>query len=328
MPIYNCATAVKAIVKKVTFSARGPALHDVKVLNISEKQYNNESPPPVWGVESTVLQMEDASALWGLLSPSYKDQNTANFSTIQRPHLYLPVVPNGVETSVLRTKDNLPGAHVFALGLDMAYSIDHGGAHYLTDSTVYGGRKNVALFSRWQELSKNAQSTARIINSVWTDTVANAIVGSKSILGGPFTEHGKGRPSTDSTEVIVTPIVKRVKFKIVYGIPAFIVLLLWLITAVSAAGLFLMKRVTLDRIQHCLRCSSAGRLLATAVHPELSNLQIPSSDWTREAGGAIVSVSDKYPAEISVGKDSEDAGDESSLRSEASHGLLRNETRL
>ena len=289
IPIYSCATVAKAIVKKVTFEARGPSLRDVKVLDITDKSYSSTSPMPLWGVENTRLNLTDASPLWGILSTSHAAQSTSDFSTIERPHLYLP--GKQATAAYLDIQDNLPGVQFHTFGMSAAYDIGSD----ISEGFDYTGKTNIALFTRWQELSKTPETASRLVNTVWTDTVANIIVGSKSLLGGPFVEDGQGRASTDTVDHTVVLILKKVKFDIVYGIPAFVVLLLWLITAFVAGTLFLTNRVSLERIRHYLRCTAAGRLLATAVHPRISNLTMSSSNWTRQAGGVVVALSGEYP---------------------------------
>lgn len=259
------------------------------MLDITDKSYEKESYMPLWGVETTRLNLTDAIPLWGILSQGGVARSNADFSTMRRPHLHLP--GHSVFSQHIVILDNLPVSYFPSIGTAAAYTI---GSTYL-ETFDHTGKTNIGLFNRWKELSKSPESVGCMLNTVWMDTVANVIVGTKSLLGGPFDEHGQGRPPTDAANYRVSPIKRKVKFHLIYGIPAFIVLLLWLVTAVAAGILLLARRVSLERIRHYLRCTAVGRLLATTVHPRMSNLKLSSSEWTRVAGAVVVNMSGEYP---------------------------------
>ncbi|KAL4865247.1 hypothetical protein BDV12DRAFT_175013, partial [Aspergillus spectabilis] len=48
----------------------------------------------------------------------------------------------------------------------------------------YAGEGNLAKSRRWSTLSRSAESMTTVLNLVWTDYVANAVVGTKGSHGG------------------------------------------------------------------------------------------------------------------------------------------------
>ncbi|KAL2813816.1 hypothetical protein BDW59DRAFT_167385 [Aspergillus cavernicola] len=280
IPLYTCATAVKATVNSVEFESTGTGLPDVKVQGISEKVYNSSYPPPLWGAEQLQLNLSDVSPLWGLVSPEFETR--PNLSTIRQPHLYLPGIPRPYDLLTTVSVDNLPGTGFHGVALARTYDI---GSHLNPDVVDYSGLTNIALFARLQELSRTAESAAHIPNLVFTDLVANLIVGTHSVLGSPSDE-----PDTDTIKRPVITIAKHIKFHHLYGIPAYITLLLWLLLCAAMILFYLTRRLNLARIRYFISRTSAGRTLATVYYPDVSNFDMRAKEWIGSAGDKVVDL--------------------------------------
>ncbi|KAK4246331.1 hypothetical protein C7999DRAFT_33294 [Corynascus novoguineensis] len=74
----------------------------------------------------------------------------------------------------------MPGVHFPGATLEtLYYSVDPG----LDGLPDYSGQTNLALKRRWKDLSRSADTVAKIPNLIWTDLAANAVVGTKGLAG-------------------------------------------------------------------------------------------------------------------------------------------------
>ncbi|EAU37990.1 predicted protein [Aspergillus terreus NIH2624] len=287
MPIYTCATAVKTAIKTVEFKAQGTRLRDAQVVSITDKVYDNNSPAPLWGVENLQLNLSDVRPLWGLVAEDRANQ--PNLATVRKSHLYLP----GYTTALggYTPSDNMPGASFHGVALSRAYSIGST-SMYNDDMGDYTGRTNVALFTRMQELSRTPDTAAHILNLFFTDITSNLIVGTRSLLGSPRDAGYDGAGTVNSN---AAPLVKRVKFDYLYGIPAYTTLALLFLVALVVLTLVLLGRITLQRVRRLLARTSTGRILTTGIYPEYSNLDMRSNDWIRSAGRKDIDLAGAVP---------------------------------
>lgn len=73
VPLYSCIMAIKATIKRVTFKFNGTDdLSSLKVTEIVDKVYPNETSKPLWGIERSDKKLADARPLWGLISDTYR----------------------------------------------------------------------------------------------------------------------------------------------------------------------------------------------------------------------------------------------------------------
>ncbi|GES63394.1 hypothetical protein ATEIFO6365_0007008100 [Aspergillus terreus] len=290
MPLYTCATAVKAAVKTVTFRYNGTGLHALTVQSIHDKQYGAATaPPPLWGVESIHDQtMSTARPTWGILGPSNATTDAAttallstfNLTTVARDQLYLPGYIDA--TSPLRGRDpvpvlegqNLPGVDFYTQILLRALSV------HQQPSTPYGdysGFTSMALYTRWQELSASASGTASMIDLIWTDLAANTVVGTRGWGLRAAASHegipeggGSGitrRSPTKSTEgddtkVPVAVYERKIRYRVPFAIPAFVIAVVTLGVLVALLVLLGLRRTGIARLKLFLEGTSVGRVLA------------------------------------------------------------------
>jgi hypothetical protein len=152
------------------------------------------------------------------------------------------------------------------------------------------------MFSRWQDYSSNASTTAKILNLIWTDIAANALVGTKSWNSGnklPPNLQKRGAETTSSASadaknspvmVPVTIYTYQIRYHWLFAIPAALVLLLTLLILGGAVAFALVGHATFSRVREYLFHLSAGRLLARQVYPGAVDGQAPTKIWVNKVG--------------------------------------------
>ncbi|PWW80217.1 hypothetical protein C7212DRAFT_349664 [Tuber magnatum] len=192
MPIYTCATAIKASVKVVTSTMNGTE-HTPSRTFASIKSFQSTTPRHRqcrYGPWRTRMEIRDVEPFWGIVDPKYKD--APHLWTIEREHLWLPSTYAGIFS--LRSFDSLglldiPSGALSALGTS------------LFDD--YSGERNLALMSKWRELSETQDSVALIPNLIWSDIVANNLVGSKSVSSAYGVAQGDENSSAGETRTVL-----------------------------------------------------------------------------------------------------------------------------
>lgn len=264
--MYTCASAIKASIKTVSFQYNKTSdLSGVTVLDIVDKSYPNETSKPLWGVENSEMHLIDGNPLWGLVTPEAALR--LNISTIQREHLYLPGNSDSLSINGnLDSQQNLPGADFVTDTLAATYQI--GRTSETSRLFDYSGRSNLAVYRLWQNYSHTASTSAKILDLVWTDIDAGQVMGTKSLQ---TTHHPD--PIKDSTPVRglpqVTAFSKRIKFRYVYGIPAFCALLLTLISTLASIYCTVFGHTDMSTMRAFLQHTSTGRLLTSKNYAAL-----------------------------------------------------------
>jgi hypothetical protein len=286
LPMYSCATSVKASVKEVSFRYNGTdGLKSLAILSIQNQ--TNPPNPVTWGVENTQMTSADASALWGLVSAS--TQGSPELSVVQSPYLYLP---GDVSLAALPTSggfQNLPGVEFYTGALSTIFQLDSAPLG-LAD---YTGKTNLAMYARWQNFSRTADGTANILNLIWTDIAANAVVGTKSWLPSPPLTSLQKRQS-QITQVAVVPVTvysRRIQYKLLFAIPAALALAISGLIGLTTFALVVVGHARPSKMKTYLNALSPGRILATFVYPNECDPQAPTDTWVTSVGSKKIAVS-------------------------------------
>lgn len=295
-PLYTCASSVKATIKTASFSYHSTSngdnvLSNLIVTNIQDKVYPNEQSMPLWGVENTgdSYHLNELTLVWGLISEEYA--NNENVSALRAPSLYLP----GYSVNALLTNigyDNMPGSEAFIGAMGAPYSISKETLSF--GAADYTGITDVSMWVRWQNLSKSAESVSRILNLIWADTAAAAVVGTKGVLGPGNTGSENVMP------ILVTPTVSKVKYHWPYAIPALIVALLLLIITVAAIITTIFGDNSIARLRLHLQRLSAGRIFTTFLVPERKPMTTRNKEWARGSGKTIIDLGGKFPTAAGI----------------------------
>jgi hypothetical protein len=268
VPLYNCASAVRAIIKTVTFSYNATVgLRGLKVLSIEPKNYSDSSQMPLWVVEKTNETLASMVPLWGLADK--EDAAFPNVSYKRAPHLWL--TGSALDGSITSSTFNLPGIEFPGNALYSAYTVD-GTSTALRGLSDYSGQANLPMYNRWKALSKTATGSAKLINLIWTDLAANAVVGTKSWVSGynpvskPLRKRASsGGDSNDPSMVLVIPFTRVVRYHLPFAIPAFILLAVLLSALIAALVMAITRKSSIKRIHAYLDRLSAGRVMTTLL---------------------------------------------------------------
>ncbi|KKZ63673.1 hypothetical protein EMCG_01980 [[Emmonsia] crescens] len=301
VPLYSCASAARALIKTVDFRFNGTdGLKSLSVRGIREKTYAGDDDKPLWGVEHSEKILDEVLPLWGLVSDEHKGRK--DMSVLQKESLWLPGYAGRVGTSPIGYS-NLPGMYFHTGGFEAAYDINTSPYSGLSD---YSGATNIAMYSKWQEWSDKASTTAKIINLVWTDVAANAVIGTKGWIPRQGRtsiarrDDGDVQPSprpanNDLREVPVIVFRKVVKYDLKFAIPAFLALVFTLVIASTTCLLCMFGRARPSRMRKYLFYTSAGRVMASFVYPNQADPQAPSKQWNKSVGFKRIAVDGPIP---------------------------------
>jgi hypothetical protein len=288
-PVYTCASSVKAMIKTVEFTFNGTSsLNNLAVSSVADKNYTSPEDEPLWGVEnvnpSQNLNISDINLLWGLVSDIY--ENDSEISTIRGEALYLPVAYGSTDMSVF--KDSLAVASVFTAAWNSVYQE----VAWIAGTSIgglpsYSGDIQYSLFLKWRELSRTNDGAAQILNLIWTDLVASAVVGTKTGFENNTVAQKPG--------VLGQRAVHKHHSVVVYGnllfaIPAFIVLCLWTLLFVVAIILLMTRKVTCDMLSYYMNQTSLGRAVLDAERPNPQIALSDSKEWTRRVGNRSIGI--------------------------------------
>ncbi|KAL5046690.1 hypothetical protein BDW71DRAFT_207178 [Aspergillus fruticulosus] len=309
IPLFSCATAMKALVKTVEFQYNGTGLDALRVQSLKPKAYEDPATMPTWGVEDLPEHdIDTAPPVWGLISPSASTTALThyNISTISSGSLYLPgyMTPEypllrGLNSVPLGTGQNFPGVEFYNQALMTAYTV---GAAGFNPEADYSGAQSLALYAKWQRLSKTVEGAARIIDLVWTDVATNAVVGTAGwgLKASPFsTADGDQGSKSDSVNVPVFVYGNRIRYRIPWAVPAFVTLgittaLLGLLITMLVTG-----RTGVKRLKGALESTTVGRVLAPFLPVAgdgddsgegTESKTAGAEDWVRRVGGREVLI--------------------------------------
>jgi hypothetical protein len=115
-----------------------------------------------------------------------------------------------------------------------------------------------------------------------TDLLASAILGTKSSISS-FTG-SEDDIATGTAAAHVTLLSKKITYKLGFGIPAFLVLLLWVLICLVAFLFWITTTVTPQRLRRTLNDTAAGRVVTSFIHPELCDPGVSTDEWVKRAG--------------------------------------------
>jgi hypothetical protein len=275
--LLTCSSATRASIKVVEFQANGTALSDIHVLQVSDKTYGSEAEMPLWATERNNLTVADYAPLGGIIDDKFEDLEA--LYTRRKESLWLPAA-NTYGPSLSLLFDSMPaGAHLKALAI--AYNVDS----MLT--TVYGhdysGKDDFGLYPLWRDLSRNSKTAGRMINLIWTDAVANLVLSTKP---GPFSSEPL-LGSSASYDRVVHAVERRVVYDIRYAVPAFLMLVLWVVSLIVAFILFLLSRVSIPALAQLTNQLASGRMATQFYYADQCRSDAPTGEWAAKAGALM-----------------------------------------
>lgn len=270
------------MVKSVAFQYNGTGLDALKVTSAKPKTYDDPKNFPVWGVESFEdMTLDDVQPIWGVLGKSNSTEDHTlpppfNVSTTSRESLYLPgfidqyYIANGFGSVPMGNGQNLPDVNFYTQALLSALMIN-GIREFNAD---YSGRNSLALYAKWQNLSQSAKGAGKILDLVWTDVAANAVVGTKGwglhSAASVQASHLKRRAAKHPPQptVPITIYHRRIRFHVPFAVPAIVILVIATTIFVAVAVLASMRKTGFRRLRVFLDATSVGRTIAMALWPK------------------------------------------------------------
>jgi len=271
-PLFSCATALRASVKRITFNSNSTSvLSNLNIVNIEAISYASNDTIPIWAVEKPSLRIGDINPFWGIVSDKYA--SSASLMTIQKESFYLPASSSSIWG--ISSVDSSAGADAPGGVLEAVYS------PMFIGMPDYSGTTNWALFLKWQSLSRSASTAGSIINLMWTDLMANAVVGAKGLFSDT---DNTALEETGSATAVATPLKDAIHYDFVYAIPAFVYFALYGATLTFAILLFVLGRVRIGMLRALLNHTSAGRAAIMERYPSEDRVLAKTSEWTRAFG--------------------------------------------
>jgi hypothetical protein len=288
LPMYTCATGVKASVKEVSFRYNGTdGLKSLAPFSIQEQM--NPSNPVTWGVENTAMTLVNGLPLWGLVSAS--TQTSPELSVVRSPYLYLPGDASLATLPTIPSFQNLPGVEFYSDALNTIFKFDS--LNSLPSGLAdYTGKTNLGLYAKWQNLSRTAGGAANILNLIWTDIAANAVVGTKSWLPSPpLTDLQKRQDqSSQVAQVPVTVYSSRIQYNWLFAIPALVALAISGLIGLTTLALMVVGHARPSKMKRYLNALSPGRILATFVYPNECDQQVATTTWLQTVGSKKIAL--------------------------------------
>ncbi|KAG2186749.1 hypothetical protein INT44_002975 [Umbelopsis vinacea] len=228
-PIYACASAVRAKMQQIEFTTPNP-LYDWSQLSSLSLTRQDIDQPVTWAVERTGMNASVVQPYWGPVDEAYL--NDPFLYSEQATSMYIP-----------RSQMNLYGQGVAVV--NYAWSILYDG---VIDSASLGmnyfDTTKPTLNKLWKEHG-SVQGASYVINSMWTDLVANGILGN----------------STSSTTAAVAVEQPSVGFTWIYGIPALIAVCLWAPLFLFALIILLTPGNGISTIRRVLEQTALGNVV-------------------------------------------------------------------
>ncbi|KAH6666926.1 hypothetical protein B0J14DRAFT_192364 [Halenospora varia] len=286
-PLYSCASAVKATVKTVSFTYNGTtdSLKNLNITHIQNKVYKDEASKPLWGVEDTgnAYRIGQLPLIWGLISPKY--ENHPNVSSVRQESLYLPGLGAYGDFLGRLSSRNMPGSDFYSGAIGEAYSVTATNMGALD----YSGDGNMAMWVRWQNLTKSVSTAAIIPNLIWTDYAAAAVVGTKGVLG-------PGNAANKNLVALpVTPTTMQIRYHYAFGIPAFLTGFLLILSIIACLIVICFGRGSVGRLKVHLHQTSPGRILTTFLYPSMHGMDMKTNEWKKKMAKKSVDLSGEYP---------------------------------
>ncbi|KAF8886341.1 hypothetical protein BD779DRAFT_1673257 [Infundibulicybe gibba] len=228
--LHACASVTRARIQTITFSFDGQP--DLSNLHITRR---NISKPILWATERASINIEGVDLFWGHVDDSYEGDPL--LSTIRSEVFYVPAGSSDYWGSIDAGCPNTVPAAAWAT----SYTPSNDGP-----ITIYSGQENYALLQKFGSLIGNdsINGPARIQNLIWTDLLANNIVGNAT-----------------SNQLTFTPFQPSISYNPIFAIPAILLLVIWLLAFSAAVFILASRSLTISHLRDLIDHTSVGRVV-------------------------------------------------------------------
>lgn len=230
--MFACASATRARMQRVEFASNGTM--DLAALRIARSDI---ATPVLWGMEKSDILLSDVDLLWGRVPDAH--ERAASLWTTRSDVFYVPAGATDIWGVTTGGMAGVLPAMAWTTLENPLSQVD------------YSGVTNFALLRKFQSmlLRDPLGGAAQIKNLMWTDLMANNVMGSDS-----------------RTSLLVGENVPSVSYDLRYAIPALLLILLWLPSVIGAAFVLLTGALNADFVPavsaepHVCGPDRAGRL--------------------------------------------------------------------
>ncbi|KAG2184425.1 hypothetical protein INT43_000334 [Umbelopsis isabellina] len=270
-PIYSCASAIRASIQQVNFTMTQPINNSTGFTSLKiSRQITNTST--LWAVEKTGMNISSASPYWGPVDPSHT--NDPNLIIGEGNFMYLPPGSSDYGYSMFGEVPVTPSDSQGCSVPGRIFSVLKYGWHDVAISSSFdvSGKGDYNLNKLWQNLTASPQNASKVIKLVWTDFMANNVIGTGFLPTATISPRGQS-----------------VSYNLLYAIPAFVTLALWLPTIVFALVLLFTKRVTLHELKNAINQTSIGRSVVNMINPTSDSLA-KTKKWIENDGQSKIGI--------------------------------------
>lgn len=284
-PFFSCASAIKASVKTVSFEISDEAvLANLKIRDVRPSNATNLT----WAIENTGWDVMDINPLWGLVSEEAASHR--GLSVFNTPEIYLPAGRSGADQGSLDSNDATAGISAPLAALANVYTLSslEGFVSGVGSGPLYRGNYNWPLLLEWSRLSQNASTAGRIIDLIWTDLMANLVVGTK----GPLYPNGALRPAAQHIAIVA--------YDWRYAALSLLFAGLYLAMLIATLLCYLFKQCTLENLRFMLNQTAAGRSVTTERYQAKSGVDLgKNAEWAPVRGDEPVLIAKQDARESS-----------------------------
>ncbi|KAF8886340.1 hypothetical protein BD779DRAFT_1786575 [Infundibulicybe gibba] len=231
--LHACASVTRARIQTITFSFDGQP--DLSNLHITRR---NTSKPILWATERASVSISDVDLFWGHVDDSY--EGDPSLSTIRSEVFYVPAGGSDYWGVIGAGCPNTVPAAAWATSYTPPIGTNDG------PIAIYSGQGNYALLQKFGSLIGNdsINGPARIQNLIWTDLLANNIVGNAT-----------------SNQLTFTPFQPSTSYHLVFAIPAILLFAIWLLAFLAAAFILTSRSLTISHLRDLIDHTSVGRVV-------------------------------------------------------------------
>ena len=298
-PLHSCATALKAHIMDVSFLINGTnSLANLQVVSMKPRTYSSDASLPLWAVENTGMNIVDVAPFWAVVDDKY--ESWPHLWTSRKDYLYLPAGAASILTVLSAANSASASADAPQAALFTTYS-DATSGRFSGDLPDYSGSQNYPLFLKWQELSQSPDTAPTIVNLIWTDIMANYVVGTKSTLSarnkfadGPI---NSTRRDTKRPMIRVLRSARKIRYDLRYGIPGIMFLAFYVMAILSALTVWVTGRVHFRSLRTLLNQTATGRSVTVERYGDAARAPaVGTRKWIQAFGEEDIGLR-KRPAE-------------------------------
>ncbi|KAJ7490563.1 hypothetical protein FB451DRAFT_1220385 [Mycena latifolia] len=227
--MFGCASTTRARMQRVEFSFNGTM--DLTALGISRSDIDI---PVLWATERTDFNIRDTNLYWGRVPDSL--ERDTSLRTIRSDVFYVPAGISDIYgiTSVGQPS-TLPGASWEAIVNPLYFGV-------IPD---YSGVSNYAVLQNFGTLilADPKDGPSKIKNMIWTDIMANNLMGADS-----------------RSTLLVRENAPSITYDLWYALPAMGLALLWVPSLIGSTFVLLFGFVKISHLRHVLAHTGAGRI--------------------------------------------------------------------